>query len=163
MVFAAVFAYFCIADSNQCYSDVANAGAWGKDYNNAVDVTASFTHMSQAGLAMIIISMVLYYFETKFDSAKIAAIVARIFFCVWFVALLYTRFRNTGRACSGDYLTNQPANYNSLYLIGFGQWISIYAALQILLWVLSTIMTIVIKNRLEQARDEGAGKLGGLF
>jgi len=37
---------------------------------------------------------------------------------VWFIALQYFRFKDTGKACSGDYLLDKtkPANFSTIYL-----------------------------------------------
>ena len=48
----------------------------------------------------------------------------------WFVALQYYRFKDTGRACAGDFLgTELPANFGTVYLHDIGQWHLVYIVL----------------------------------
>ena len=46
----------------------------------------------------------------------------------WFIALQVFRFRDEGRACSGDFLTlkDLPQNYDTVYLGAEGAWILYY-------------------------------------
>ena len=49
---------------------------------------------------------------------------------VWFVALVYFRFKPTGRACSGDYIQGvKPDNFGKLYIWEQGRWMLVYVIL----------------------------------
>ena len=48
-----------------------------------------------------------YYTQTlegKFDSVRPLVIIVNLMSLIWFFSLQYFRFRDPGRACSGDYL-----------------------------------------------------------
>ena len=45
---------------------------------------------------------------------------------VWFIALQYYRFKDTGRACSGEFLQKIPGNFGSVYMTTQGQWLKWY-------------------------------------
>ena len=82
----------------------------------------------------------------------------------WFIALQYFRFKDTGRACSGDFLApgKMPANYGTVYLGDMGQWLLIYVVAQYLLYIFCKIVAIIVTNKLETEFDEKKAKLGGL-
>ena len=80
----------------------------------------------------------------------------------WFVAIQFFRFKDTGRACSSDFLGNSlPANYGTVYLPEEGQWFLIFIICQYALYLLCKIVAIIITNKLETEFDEKKAKVGG--
>ena len=91
---------------------------------------------------------------------------------IFFVVLQYYRFKDTGRACSGDFMIpgsmgianpfedhsgeqlNQLKNSSHFMLIDQGYWFFLYIILQYILYFISKITSIVITNRLEAEYDE---------
>ena len=46
---------------------------------------------------------------------------------IWFIALQYFRLKDTGKACSGDFLGDKkPANYATIYLGEQGQFMFLF-------------------------------------
>ena len=84
----------------------------------------------------------------------------------------YYRFKDSGRACSGDFLVpgsfgfanpmeDRPVEQNKVLqnashylLIDQGFWFMIYIIGQYALYIISKIIAIVITNRLEAEYDE---------
>ena len=59
--------------------------------------------------------------EDMFDVMRPYVILINLATFIWFVALQYYRFKDTGAACSGDYLGPKlPANFNTIYLGSLG-------------------------------------------
>ena len=90
-------------------------------------------------------------------------VIANLSGLVWFVAIQYYRFKDTGRACSGDFMsgkfgnTSREAKYkvaNAFILKDQGFWFMTFVAMQYVLWILCKITSIVITNRLEADYDE---------
>ncbi len=61
------------------------------------------------------ISVLMYYLQGKegmFTMMRPYVIVTNILTLCWFFAIIYYRFKDTGRACSGDFLDKLPENYS---------------------------------------------------
>ena len=61
----------------------------------------------------------------------------------------YYRFKDTGRACAGDYLTTIPSNYGTIYLGDQGKWYLVYVITQYIVYIVNKVISIVITNKLE--------------
>ena len=64
--------------------------------------------------------------EGMFEMMRPYVIVSNLLTLAWFITLQYYRFKSTGRACSGDYLTATPKNFNTIYLGQQGEFILYY-------------------------------------
>ena len=117
-----MFAYFVIMEENQCYA--RDKSAWGVQYSNTEDVTRQFYLLSVAGMMLLLISSLMFYMQGKEDMYEIMrpyVMLVNLCTFAWFVTLQYFRFKDTGRACSGDFLgPKPPANFNTIYLGGQG-------------------------------------------
>ena len=82
---------------------------------------------------------------------------------IWFVFLQYYRFKNTGRACSGDNLdaNKLPSNYDTVYLSVEGLWLKIFIIAQYILFFVCKIAQIVVTNKLSAAYEEQRAKVSG--
>ena len=155
LVFAAIFGYFVMTEENECYA--RDQSAWGVEYSNTVFVTHQFYLLSASGMVLLLLSSLMYYLQSKdlmFDMMRPYVIVTNLVTFVWFVALQYYRLKETGRACSGDFLTKIPANYGTIYLGDQGQWFIIYIVAQYTLYIINKIVSICITNRLEADFEE---------
>ena len=166
LVFAAVFAYFVIMTQNTCFSK--DQGAWAVEYANTVDVSNEFYLLNVAGITFLLVSVLMYYLESKEDMQRIMrpyVLVTKAVFFLWFVALCYYRFRDTGRACSGDFLdpTHMPANYSTVYLADEGHWTLCFIVMQMILWIVSKIVSLIIYNKIVAESEEDQGKMGQMF
>ena len=84
-------------------------------------------------MTLLLISALMYYLQGKEDMYSMMrpyVILTNMATLAWFIALQYYRFKDTGRACSGDFLIKYPANYREVYLGDWGQWILIYIVSQ---------------------------------
>ena len=74
-------------------------------------------------------------------------------FLLWFFALQYYRFKNTGRACSGDFVlgSSHVFNYNDekLYLVTEGKWMVNFIIMQYLVFFIGKFAAIYVSNDLE--------------
>ena len=59
MVCAAVFAYFVVEEENQCYA--RDKDAWAVQYENTEDVSRQFYLLENAGLILLLVSVLMYY------------------------------------------------------------------------------------------------------
>ena len=116
-------------------------------------------------MMLLLISALMYYMQGKEDMYEIMRpYVMLINLCTfaWFVTVQYFRFKDTGRACSGDFLgPKPPANFNTIYLGGQGQWLLVYIVSQYALYILCKIVAIIITNKLETEFEERKAKAGG--
>ena len=80
-------------------------------------------------------------------------ILNNLLFIAWFISLQIYRFKDTGRACAGEFLKTTPGNYGSVYLPEQGTWLKIYIISQYVLYLVSKVVSIVITNRLEAQYD----------
>ena len=91
-----------------------------------------------------------------------------LFSFVWFIAIQYFRFKETGRACSGDFVNVGVAKYlnrkgsdaitatkeEQKYLLADqGFWFLIFVVAQYALYILTKVSTIIINNKLEAEFD----------
>ena len=145
-----------VVENPQCYGK--DRDAYAVAYEGTTDVTKEFYLISNGGLVLLLVSVILYYLQAKqdmFDLMRPYVIVANLMTLGWFVAAQYYRFRESGRACSGDYLgETRPQNYGTLYLVSEGQWLMYFIAAQYAVYFLQKIFCICITNRLE-AEFEG--------
>mmetsp|Transcript_36801 Transcript_36801/g.56344 ORF Transcript_36801/g.56344 Transcript_36801/m.56344 type:complete len:118 (+) Transcript_36801:227-580(+) len=108
--------------------------------------------MSYFGIILLVFSAILYYLQSKedmFETMRPFVILTNLLTFIWFIFLQYYRFRDSGRACSGDFLTTEPANFKTVYLGDEGQWIQIFIVAQYTLYILCKIVSLIITNRLE--------------
>ena len=104
IVFAIIFGYFVVFEQNQCYSK--NMEAFGMQYSNTEDVTEQFYWVSVSGMFLLLLSAYLYYLQSRedqFDKMRPFVIINNLVMLGWFGALQYIRFKDAGRACSGDF------------------------------------------------------------
>ena len=80
-------------------------------------------------------------------------IVNNLVFITWFAALQIYRFKDTGRACTGEFLKVTPGNYGSVYLPEQGTWFKIYIISQYVLYLVQKVISIMITNKLEAQYD----------
>ena len=106
----------------------------------------------------------MYYLQGKedmFEMMRPYVILTNLATLVWFITLQYFRFKDTGRACSGDFLgTTKPANFGTIYLGDLGQWILVFIIAQYIIWFLCKIVSIIITNKLNIEFDEQKAKIG---
>ena len=80
-----------------------------------------------SGLGLLLLSSLMYYMQSKddmFDMMRPYVILTNLATLTWFISLQYFRFKDTGRACSGDFLGPKlPANFNTIYLGNLGGWL----------------------------------------
>lgn len=79
------------------------------------------------GLGLLLLSSLMYYMQSKddmFDMMRPYVILTNLATLTWFICLQYYRFKDTGKACSGDFLgAKLPANFNTIYLGNLGAWL----------------------------------------
>ena len=96
-----------------------------------------------------------------FEMMRPYVILTNLATLVWFITMQYYRFKDTGRACSGDFLgATKPANFGTIYLGDLGQWLLIYTISQYALWLLSKVVSIIITNKLNVEFDEEKARRG---
>jgi len=117
LVSSAFFAYFIVTEGNQCFAKGHTVS--GVEFEGSEDVTKQFYLLSNCGLILLLVSVLMYYLQSKdgmFDLMRPYVIITNLLTLAWFTCLQYYRFKPEGRACSGDYLTSTPKNYNTIYL-----------------------------------------------
>lgn len=127
LVAAAFFGYFIINESNQCFAKDHLVNA--VELDGSQDVTKQFYLLSNCGLILLLVSVLMYYLQSKdgmFEMMRPYVIITNLLTLSWFIALQYYRFKPEGRACSGDFLTTVPKNFNTIYLGNQGQFILYY-------------------------------------
>ena len=88
-----------------------------------------------------------------FDILRPYVIITNMFTLVWFMTLQYFRFKDTGRACSGEFLTKLPGNFGTVYLASQGDWLRLYIISHYLVYIVQKVLSIVITNKLEVQYD----------
>ena len=63
LIFAAVFAYFIAISENQCYAK--GDDAYGIQYENTEDVSNQFYLLSQLGVAVLVLSAIMYHLQSR--------------------------------------------------------------------------------------------------
>ena len=166
LIFAAFFAYFVMLEQNQCYSK--DKQAYGVQYSKTENVTEEFYWLSLGGMFMMIIQAITYYMQSKedmFDKLRPLVIFVNLSSLVWFYYLHFYRFKDSGRACSGDYFlwgsedpaekeTVQSLRSSKIYLVEEGQWFLIYIISQYMVYFICKIISLVITNNLEAEFEE---------
>ena len=75
-------------------------------YSKTENVTEEFYWLSLGGMFVMIVQAITYYIQSKeemFDKLRPLVIFVNLSSLVWFYYLHYYRFKDSGRACSGDY------------------------------------------------------------
>ena len=137
LVAAAFFGYFIINETNQCFAKGQTVNA--VELDGSQDVTKQFYLLSNCGLILLLVSVLMYYLQSKdgmFEMMRPYVIITNLMTLSWFVALQYYRFKSTGRACSGDFITTTPKNFNQIYLSNQGKFILYYICAHYLVYVL---------------------------
>ena len=76
-------------------------------YSDTEDVTIQFYWLSLAGLSLLLLQSVMYYVQSReemFDTMRLWVILTNLSTLTWFVMIQYYRFKDSGRACSGDFI-----------------------------------------------------------
>ena len=92
--------------------------------------------------------------ERLFYKLRPYVITVNLLTFIWFVLLQYVRFRDSGRACAGEFLKEIPGNYGSIYLPEQATWLKWYVISQYLIYLATKIVSIIITNKLEADFDE---------
>ena len=74
-----------------------------------------------------------------FELMRPYVIVSNLLCLGWFVSLQYFRFKDTGRACSGDLVVKDeklPKNFNDLYMSDQGQFFVGYIVAHYVVYIL---------------------------
>ena len=71
-------------------------------------------------------------------------IISNLLTLAWFFALQYFRFKDTGRACTGEFLEEEPNE--EVYLVNEGKFFSYYIAAHYGVYILQKIVCICITN-----------------
>lgn len=59
------------------------------------------------GVTMLLLQVLVYSVQSKndmYDSTRPFVLLVHLVSLIWFITLQYYRFKQTGRACSGDYI-----------------------------------------------------------
>ena len=97
----------------------------------------------------------LYSKEENFDRLRPFVILINLVSLVWFYQLQFYRFKESGRACSGDYLLwgeekpKKDLRASKVYLVEEGQWFLVYIICQYTVYIVCKIISLVITNNLE--------------
>ena len=122
---------------------------------------------------LLLLSAFLYYLQSRedsFDKMRVYVILINLINLCWFAAIQYYRFKDTGRACSGDFYlwsnSNEGASLkqsselvktlkkSKIYLVNEGQWFLVYIISQYILFLSCKIVSIIITNKLESEFEE---------
>lgn len=150
LVSSAFFAYFIVTEGNQCFAKGHTVS--GVEFEGSEDVTKQFYLLSNCGLILLLVSVLMYYLQSKdgmFDLMRPYVIITNLLTLAWFTCLQYYRFKPEGRACSGDYLTSTPKNYNTIYLGNQGQFLLYYIGAHYTIYIIQKIASICITNKHE--------------
>ena len=81
-------------------------------------------------MVLLLIGALMYYLQSKeemYEAMRPWVMVTNGLTFLWFLTLQYYRFKDTGRACSGDFLgAKLPGDFDTVYDIEWGQWLLIY-------------------------------------
>ena len=105
LIFAGFFAYFLALEQPQCFSKEGQA--FGVQYMDTENVSDQFYWLSLAGVFLLLLQALLYNIQTKDDmqdATRPWILLTHLMSLIWFITLQYYRFKQTGRACSGDYI-----------------------------------------------------------
>ena len=86
-----------------------------------------------------------------FNLMRPYVIVINLITLTWFIILQYYRFKDTGRACAGEFLVEGkiPGNFGTVYVADQGKWLKYYIISHYAVYILQKILTIIITNKLE--------------
>ena len=116
------------------------------------DVTKQFYLLSNCGVILLLVSVLMLYLQGKegmFEMMRPYVIISNLLTLTWFITLQYYRFKSTGRACSGDYLTDTPKNFNTIYLGQQGEFLLYYIVAHYIVYIVQKIACICITNKHE--------------
>ena len=88
LVTASVFAYFIVMEENKCYAK--DGKAFGVQYEDSEDISRIFYVLSNLGMVISLVQVLLYYLQTKDDMFQIMrpyVIIVNLGALVWFIAL----------------------------------------------------------------------------
>ena len=105
LIFAAGFAYFICIEQPECHSK--DQKAYAIEYNGTEDVSEQFYWLCSVGMVLMLLKASAYYTQTRagmFDAVRPFVILVNLMSLIGFFTAQYFRFRDPGRACSGDYL-----------------------------------------------------------
>ena len=157
LVCAAFFAYFIVMNENQCFAK--GKEAFGVQYEDTDDVTKQFYLINNAGLVLLLVSVLMYYLQGKedmFDLMRPYVIITNLLTLGWFITLQFFRFKDTGRSCSGDFFPKEklPANYSTVYLGNEGAFLMYYVIGHYTVYILQKIICILITNKHESEYEK---------
>ena len=101
-------------------------------------------------MTLMLVGVLLYYIQSKeglFDILRPYVIIYNIAFIAWFICLQVFRFKETGRACSGDFIEpakpgekeKYPPNYDTVYLGQQGLFLIYYIIAQYVIGIIFKI------------------------
>ena len=118
-------------------------------------------------MSLLVTAALMYHLQGKEDLRELMrpyVILTNLATLAWFIALQYYRFKDTGRACSGDFLgAEMPANFATVYLHDIGQWHLVYIVLQYILYLTTKLATLMIYNKIAAEFEDKSKRLGGMF
>ena len=88
LVAAAFFGYFIVNESNQCFAKGQTVNA--VELEGSQDVTKQFYLLSNCGLILLLVSVLMYYLQSKdgmFEMMRPYVIITNLMTLSWFVAL----------------------------------------------------------------------------
>lgn len=115
-----------------------------------------------------------------YDTMRFWVLLVNMATFVWFIALQYYRFKDSGRSCSGDFLAPGSlgfanpleehseekekilGNAGHYLVVDQGFWFTIYIIMQYILYIICKIVAVITTNRLEAEFDEQKAQLGGM-
>ena len=155
LIYVAFFGYYVLKEENQCYAREQNA--WAINYSNTEDVTHQWYLLSCAGVVFLLTSTMMYQLQRNmemFDLLRPYVIIINLVTLIWFTILQYYRFKDTGRACAGEFLTKIPGNFGTIYLASQGQWLKYYIISHYVVYIVQKILQIIITNKLEAQYEQ---------
>lgn len=159
LIFAAIFAYFIVIEQPQCFAKEGKP--FGVQYSDTEDVTIQFYWLSLAGMSLLLLQSVMYYVQSReemFDTMRLWVMLTNLMIFAWFCMIQYYRFKDSGRACSGDFLVpgslgfvnpleERPIEKEKILssashylLVDQGFWFMLYVIMQYVLFILCKIV-----------------------
>ena len=157
--------------------------------DDAEDVTNQFYWLSMIGMCILLVQALVYYIQTREEMFIVTmpwTILVNIISLIWFICLQYFRFKDSGRACSGDFTMKggfanpflhkvdphqdigervwpkEKTIQGEYLLVDQGFWFLVYVIMQYVLYIISKVTAIIMTNRLEAEYEEEKAKLGGI-
>ena len=115
------------------------------------NVTKQFYLLSNFGLVILLLSVVVYHvqgIQGMFEKMRPFVVFTNLVTLIWFFAVQYYRFKETGRACCGDYLIEVPENAENIYIGTEGSWLVYFIFSHYLVYILQKGVSICITNRI---------------